>query len=240
MVFLEFKDIKKRFGKREVLTGVSFFIEEKELFGIVGTSGCGKSTLFKIILGMIRPDRGAINFEGRNVLANLNYLRKNTGVVTQENMLFNELTLFENSLYLGKLYGMRRKDVKEKFMELVKLLGLEDFKDTLISHLSGGMQKRANILVALIHGPKLLILDEPTVGLDSLLRASIWEYINRVNNEGTTILVVSHLLDEIEKNCDRIGILKGGKIFALASMDQYKNTYGKDKSFKEIFESLLK
>ncbi len=184
---------------------------------------------------MIKIDGGTIIFDGKNILKKLKYLRKNTGFATQENMLFDELTLKENAFYSGKLYGVKRKFIKERFFELINLLGLAGFENTLIRRLSGGMIKRANFLVSLIHNPRLLILDEPTIGLDPILRKTVWGYIHRINQRGTTILVISHLLDEIGENCSRIGLLKGGKIITVGSLSQYKESYG-DKSLGEIFK----
>ncbi len=239
MVFLEFKDIKKGFRGKNVLNGISFFIKKGEIFGLIGKSGGGKSTLLKIIVGMINVDKGKVIFDGRDALKKRNYLRKKTGFATQENMLFNELTIRENSYYFGKLYNVKKKIIKKRFNELLNLLGLEGFENTQVTYLSGGMKKRANILVSLIHGPELLILDEPTVGLDSILRGILWKYIQRINKEGTTILVTSHLLDEIDENCNRVAILNKGKIYAMATPNQYKSNYGKNKTLNEIFQKLL-
>lgn len=239
MGFLEFKGIKKRYKKRDILSGVSFEIGENEIFGLVGSSGCGKSTLLKIIMGMTSADSGSILFEGKDASKAVNYLRKKTGFATQDNMLFDELTVLENSLYFGNLYGLTDKEIKERFNELIALLRLEEFRNTQIIQLSGGMVKRANLLVSLIHKPKLLILDEPTVGLDSVLRDSLWEYIHKIKKTGTTILVTSHLLDEIENNCDRVAILKGGKIAAIGSVEDYFKKY-KSKSFNSIFQAIIK
>ena len=239
MNLIEFSNIKKRFKKRNILSNISLNIKKGEIFGLVGSSGSGKSTLLKILIGMLKVTSGNISFEGNNALKNLDYLRKNTGFATQENMLFDELTIKENSFYFGELYGLKRKDIKERLEELCSLLGLSGFEDTQVNHLSGGMSKRANLLVSLIHKPKLLILDEPTVGLDSLLREIIWKYIHKINKDGTTILVTSHLLDEIEENCDRIGILKKGEIVAIATPKEYKDRYGK-KPFNKIFQEILR
>jgi ABC-2 type transport system ATP-binding protein len=239
MNLLEFENVIKRYRKKEVLSGVSFSVKEGEIFGLVGGSGCGKSTLLKILIGMVRADSGKILFEGKNALKKENYLKKNTGFATQENMLFDELTVKENSLYFGNLYGMRNKTVKERLKELLELLKLSGFENMQINQLSGGMSKRANLLVSLIHNPKLLILDEPTVGLDPALRKSLWAYIQKINKVGTTILVTSHLLDEIEENCNRIAILKKGAVISVAPVEEYKNKYGKHKSFNEIFEEIL-
>lgn len=239
MNLLEFENVVKSYNGKKVLSGVSFSIKEGEIFGLVGGSGCGKSTLLKILIGMIRADGGKVFFEGKDSLKREDYLKKNTGFATQENMLFDELTIKENSYYFGKLYGMKNKTIKERFNELLELLRLKGFEDTQINYLSGGMAKRANLLVSLIHNPKLLILDEPTVGLDPALRRSLWDYIQRINKVGTTILVTSHLLEEIEENCGRIGILKSGEIIAMASVAEYKRKYGKHKSFNEIFQEIL-
>jgi len=239
MNLIEFWDIKKRYGKRDILQDVSFVIKQGEIFGLIGRSGCGKSTLLKILIGMAESDAGTILFEGQHVNRDIRYLRKNTGFATQDNLLFNELSVKENSFYFGKLYGMKKKDIEENFKKLVCLLGLEDFADTMVSQLSGGMVKRANILVSLIHKPKLLILDEPTTGLDPVLRKILWEYIQEINKTGTTILVTSHLLEEIEENCDRVAVLNKGRIIALASVKEYKSKY-KNSSFNEIFEEILK
>jgi len=239
MRLLEFKNIKKRFGTNEVLSDISFNIKEGEILGLVGGSGCGKSTFLNVLIGILRPDYGGISFEGKNALKKLDYLRKKTGFATQGNMLFDELTIRENSLYFGELYGMKRKYIKIRINDLIPLMGLEGFENVQIKHLSGGMAKRANLLVSLIHNPKLLILDEPTVGLDSFLRNALWAYIRKINKEGITILVTSHLLDEIEGNCDRVAVLKNGKIVAIGSISAYRKIYG-NVPFSAVFENILK
>jgi ABC-2 type transport system ATP-binding protein len=240
MNLLGFRNIKKRFGKNEVLRDISFDVKKGEILGLVGRSAAGKSVLLKILIGMLKSDSGDIFFENKDIINRLDYLRKNTGFASQKNMLFDELTIKENSFYFGSLYGMKRKEIKKSFNEFIDLLRLNGFEDIEIKNLSGGTIKRANILVSLIHNPKLLILDEPTVGLDSLLRDVIWKYIKKINQDGTTILVTSHLLDEIEENCHRIAILKKGKIYAMATTEQFKNKYGKDRNFKEIFQMFMK
>ena len=230
--------MKKRFAKNVVLEDVSFRIREGEIFGLIGKSGCGKSTLMKVLIGMIRADAGSIFFEDENAWKKRNYLRKHTGFASQGNTLFDELTIGENAIFFGDMYGIKKKVLRARFAELLPLLGLEGFDGYLVKHLSGGMRKRANLLVSLIHGPKLLILDEPTVGLDSILRRSLWEYIKKINKEGTTILVTSHLLDEIEENCGRIAILDKGKIVSVATMSEYKSRY-KKKSLNDVFSEVV-
>lgn len=239
MTFLEFKGVKKRYGAKDVLSDVSMNVEEREIFGLVGSSGGGKSTLLKILVGMSDATDGKIIFQDKNVLQRPEILRKSTGFATQKNMLFDELTLKENAYYFGRLYGMRRKDIRTRFNELTYLLGLSGFESLQIRNFSGGMVKRANLLISLIHSPKLLILDEPTVGLDPVLRDILWKYIHNINVGGTTIIVISHLLDEVEQNCDRVAILKSGKIVAIGTVEQYRRKY-QGKKFSEIFEAIIK
>ncbi len=239
MALLEFHDLEKRFGRKEVLRGISFSINQKDVFGLVGKSGCGKTTLLKILMGLIPLDRGDITFENLKFRRKLNYLRKNTGYASQEDTLFDELTIKENAYFFGKLYGLKKKQIKLNLGELLVLLGLDGFENFEIRSLSGGMNKRANLLISLIHSPRLLILDEPTVGLDSLLRKSIWQYIKKINESGTTILVTSHLLDELENNCNKIAIMKKGKIAESLLIREYKEKYGKNKSFAKIFEEIV-
>jgi ABC-2 type transport system ATP-binding protein len=239
MYLLEFNDVVKKYGKKGVLNGVTFKIKEKEIFGLIGKSGSGKSTFLKVLMGMTKIEGGEILFDKKDAKKYIQYLRGNTGFATQGNMLFDELTTRENAYYFGDLYEMKKKVVREEFDKLISLLSLDGFENTLVKNLSGGMQKRANLLVSLIHQPKLLILDEPTVGLDTLLRNSLWEYIHKINDAGTTILVTSHLLEEIEQNCDRIGILEQGKIWGVATPAQYKKKFGKKKTLNEIFHEVL-
>jgi len=239
MELLNLVDVEKSYRTHMVLDKINLNINEKEIFGLIGKSGGGKSTLLKVIMGVAKADKGKILFREKNALHNLNYLRKNTGFATQDNMLFEELSISENSLYFGKLYGMDKKDIISNFQVLITLLSLGGFENTQIRHLSGGMIKRANLLVSLIHNPRLLILDEPTAGLDPILRKNLWNYIHRINRVGTTILVTSHLLDEIENNCNRVAILNKGKIISVASPQAYKNKYN-SKDLNEVFEKVLK
>ncbi len=238
MVFLKFENIKKSF-KKEVLKDVNLNVKEGELLGLIGKSGEGKSVLLNILIGLIKPDNGKIIFEDRNTIKKINYLRKNIGYASQENMLFDEMSIIENAYYFGKLYGLSNGEIELRFYELLPLMGLSDFENVLISNLSGGMKKRANFLVSLIHAPKLLVLDEPTVGLDPLLRTKIWDYIQKINKSGTTLIVTSHLLDEIEENCSRVAILDKGIIIEIQGIKGYKSKYGKNKTLRTIFESLL-
>jgi len=215
-------------------------IREGEIFGLIGQSGGGKSTVLRILLGMAGISSGNIYFNGKDALSNLNFLRKKTGFATQENTLIDELSMWENAVYFGRLYGLSGKIIRTRFKELISLLDLDGYEDLGVRNLSGGMKKRANLLISLIHNPKLLILDEPTTGLDTILRESLWKYIRQINKEGTTILVTSHLLDEIENNCDTIAILGRGKIITSGLIKDYFDSFPGKKSLNEIFLEVLK
>ncbi|MBU1103972.1 MAG: ABC transporter ATP-binding protein [Nanoarchaeota archaeon] len=226
MTLLDFRGIKKSFGKREVLKDLSFSVEEGEILGVIGESGGGKSTLFSILTGFLESDSGSILFQGKIINKNSNNYIAKIGFATQSDRIIEELTVGENCFYFGSLMGLKKKEVELRMKELLLFLKLENSENILVKNLSGGMAKRTNILVSLIHNPPLLILDEPTTGLDPLLRKKFWEYIHQIKNRmQTTVLVASHLLDEIEENCDRIVFLKDGRIIASGSPAQFRNTY---------------
>jgi len=239
MALLEVENVKKSFRLEQVLKGITFDIQKGEIFGLVGVSGGGKSTIFNILMGLVKRDSGDILFQGEKLSDSKNKLRLYAGFATQSNMIFEELTIKENGLYFGSLYGMKKSAIKKRIYDLTMLLGLKGYESKLVRNLSGGMKKRANILISLIHSPKLLILDEPTVGLDPILRRSLWRYIKDINKGGTTVIIASHLLDEIGENCHRIGVLKDGKVVAIGTPQQYLQKYGRGSNFREIFEAIL-
>ncbi|MHA1293308.1 MAG: ABC transporter ATP-binding protein [Promethearchaeota archaeon] len=227
--------ILKRFRKKDILDYLSLNIREGEIFGIVGRSGCGKTTLLKVLIGMLNYELGKIYFDGQKIhIFNKDFLKNNIGFASQENMLYDELTLMENIFYYGKLYNLSGKIIKKNASSLLKLADLDGAKNSLIKTFSGGMKKRANILVSLIHNPKVLILDEPTVGLDPVLRDSIWDYINEVNKTGKTIIVTSHLLEELQDNCSGIAFMDKGKIVSVYDIKDKKRF--SNKSLNDIFK----
>jgi len=238
-MLIEFHHVKKSYGRKTILSDVTFGIETGEIFGIIGKSGSGKTTILKILNGICPIDYGRVLFKGVNISKELRELRKETGFAAQKNTLFEELSIYENSFYFAKLYGIKRRDIKRKFQELINLFNLKGFENYLIKNLSGGMIKRANLLVSLMHSPSLLILDEPTVGLDPFLRKNLWSYIRQINSFGVTILVTSHLIEEIEKNCDSVAILNNGTIVASLKIEEYKQKYGDSLSLEEIFKGIL-
>ena len=238
MEFLRVTNLKKSFGEKEVLTNLNFNLYSGEIVGLIGKSGCGKSVFLNILGELISPDSGKIFFKGMDLYTSSNLFKKNIGFVFQENTLFDDLTIKENSLYFGKLYGIKKEEIIKRINELSDLLDLSWYLDTKTSQLSGGTIRRANILVSLIHSPDLLILDEPSVGLDFISRKNLLDYIKKINKErGISIIFISHILEEVEYLCDRVCILNNGKIILDSSIDEIRKKYSKDLS--SVFEEVI-
>ena len=226
--FIEFQNIKKKFGKNEVLKGVNLEIPYGERFGIIGVSGSGKSTLLNILIGFLRANTGSIYYNLRDIVREKKAIRRTFGFAAQDGSFYKELTVIENLNYFGTLYSMSRTDIKKRSIGLLTLVGLSDAKETLGKNLSRGMQKRLDIACAMIHEPKVLILDEPTEDLDPMLRKDILLLIKKINERGTTIIITSHLLSEIEASCTKIAILHGGKIIETGTPADLKGRYYKN------------
>jgi ABC-2 type transport system ATP-binding protein len=213
-VIIEFKGVSKRFGKKKVLEDINLKIDEGEIFAIIGRSGSGKSTLMRIFLGIYRPDAGRVLFEGRDITRNPRQLRTLVGLTTQENSFYDKLSVYENLVYYGNLYsiGLGRRALRQRIHEILKSVELDNDLKTLAGNLSGGMKRRLDFAISLIHDPKILVLDEPTTGLDPILVKQFWRIIRAVAERGKTILVISHVFPEIVENCDRACILHKGRI----------------------------
>ncbi|MBS3167094.1 ABC transporter ATP-binding protein [Candidatus Woesearchaeota archaeon] len=223
---IEAKEISKSFGKLDVLKNVKLAVSQDEIFGIIGESGSGKTTLLNIIVGFMDSDSGKVLFESKPMSKPIKNI---IGFATQENCVYNKLTVQENLNYFGKLYSLTDKQIKENSESILKLVELYDYKNMLAEHLSGGMQRRLNIACALIHNPKILILDEPTEDLDPILREEIIMLIKKINSQKTTVIMTSHLLDEAERICDTIAVLHNGIVIASGSPHELIDTYSKSK-----------
>ncbi len=236
---LKVENLFKNYPKKEVLKGINLEIRTGEIFGIIGSSGSGKTTLLNSLIGFIRPDSGYIFFKSphllsyddkdteafRNVLEYHDEVKKSFGFAAQSPSLYKKLTLSENLDLFGSLYGLS-KDARETNAKiLLKLMGLFEFRSNLAENLSGGMIKRLDMACSLIHDPKILILDEPTADLDPYLRKQMWYLIRKINSKGTTIILSSHFLDELEELCDRIGVLHEGKVENYGTPAQLKRIY---------------
>jgi ABC-2 type transport system ATP-binding protein len=231
--------ITKRFGDHLVLNDISFDIRKGEIFGIIGASGSGKTTLLNTLIGFIRPDTGDILFRFehlldfqkamtfRSVFKKQESVKRVYGFAAQVPSFYDNLTVRENLEYFGSLYNLSKDAIKTNVETLLNLMDLKNSEDILSSHLSGGMERRLDIACSLIHDPAILVLDEPTADLDPVLREHIWTLIKKINKKGTTIILASHHLSELEDLCSRIAIVKKGKLIDVASPDAIKNKYSK-------------
>lgn len=219
---LEIKQLTKFYGEKKVLDNLNLKIKRGEICGLLGSNGAGKTTTINIICGLLNYDSGSIFIKGRKPSYKSKYF---LGIAPQENLLYPHLSCVENLAFFGKLYRLKGSKLTSSIYRCLQSVNLLDQKDEVVSALSGGMQRRLNIAVALIHHPLFLILDEPTTGLDIETRYDIWQLILRLKNQGMTILLTTHLLDEAEKLCDRICIIKGGKIIEEGSLEQLKSIF---------------
>lgn len=201
---------------REALKGLSFSVNAGEVFGVLGPNGGGKTTLFRILSTALRPSGGRALFNGTDVVSSPDTARQHLGVVFQSPSLDKKLSVLENLRHQGHLYGLRGDFLRERIREGLDRLGLSDRGNDVVETLSGGLQRRAEIAKSLLHRPALLLLDEPTTGLDPGARRDVWTYLGLLKREGVTVLVTTHLMEEAER-CDRLIVLDQGRIAALGT-----------------------
>lgn len=224
MGIIDLNGIDKSFGKNEVLKNVSLSVPEKTIFGIIGISGCGKTTLLKIMVGFYKPDKG-------NVLINNKPLSKSDvktlfGFATQSNSFYPKLNVEENIKYFGSLYGLKTSIINKNTDNILDLVGLKDSRNVVAENLSGGMQRRLDLACSLINNPKILILDEPTEDLDPALRKQMMALIKKINSLGTTVIITSHLLEEVEHICDEVAIIHNKHVMEVGSVGKLRKIYG--------------
>lgn len=216
---LEIQKLNKSYGKRQILQDLTLHVLPGEIYGLLGANGAGKTTAINIICNLLQADSGEIAIANQSVSQ---ATKKIIGVAPQENLLYKSLTCAENLNFFAQLYDLSAKQRKQQIQSCLTAVNLLDWANTPVEKLSGGMKRRLNIAVALVHQPKLVILDEPTTGLDVEARYEIWDLILQLQRQGTTILLTTHLLDEAERLCHRIGILKNGRIVAEGSLAQLR------------------
>ncbi|NBI30704.1 ABC transporter ATP-binding protein [Chengkuizengella marina] len=228
MTFIQCEKVVKRYDDLISVDHLSFKVDKYEIFGLLGPNGAGKSSAIKMICGLLKMDQGQIYVDGISVNSNPIEVKKRLGLVPQELAIYENLSARENILFFGKLYGLRGKDLKNKVNEALQFVGLTDRQNERPEKFSGGMKRRLNIACAIVHQPKLIIMDEPTVGIDPQSRNHILESVKKLNEMGSTIIYTSHYMEEIESICTRVGIIDSGRLIALGSVQELKDQNKQD------------
>lgn len=227
MVAIKVENLTKNFNGFVAVDNVSFSIKSGEIFGLLGPNGAGKTTIISMLSTLLRPTSGSALVNGFEILNNESGVRRSIGIVFQDQSLDEELTAYENMDFHGRLYRIPKNVRQERIIELLKLVELEEKKDNIVKTFSGGMRRRLEIARGLLHEPKVLFLDEPTLGLDPQTRNHLWEYIEKLNKEkGITIILTTHYMDEADRLCDRVAIMDKGKIIASNTPEKLKEELG--------------
>jgi len=220
---IRIENFKQQFGKFVVLENINLDVKKGEILGLLGPSGSGKTTLIKAIVGMSEPSLGSV-YVLETKMPSLAVVSK-IGYMAQSDALYEDLTALDNILFFASLYGMKGKFAKQRAIEVLELVLLQDEGKKLIKNFSGGMKRRLSLAIALVHKPEILILDEPTVGIDPVLRLQFWNEFERLRKEGVTIIITTHVMDEAE-HCDRLALIRNGGIIAIGTPNELKEKSG--------------
>lgn len=221
---LEVDQLEKKYGDFRAVKGISFSVEEGEVFGLLGPNGAGKTQTISMLTGVIPPTSGTARIAGHDLKTELNEVKKINGLVPQDLALYPTLSARVNLNFFGRIYGLRGNELKERVEDVLRIVSLTDRADQAVDKYSGGMKRRVNIAAGLVHQPRLLFLDEPTVGVDPQSRNHIFESVMRLNRErGMSVVYTSHYMEEVELLCNRVAIIDEGNIIA---MDTVKNLIG--------------
>ena len=231
-------NLTKTFGNFTAVNDISFEVSKGEIFGFLGANGAGKTTAMKMLIGISKPSSGKATVAGFDIFNQSEMVKKNIGYMSQKFSLYDDLTIKENITFFGGIYGLSRKEIKEKTAILIAELELEEVANQLVGALPLGWKQKLSFSVALLHEPKIIFLDEPTGGVDPITRRQFWEMIYAQAHKGTTIFVTTHYMDEAEY-CDRVSIMVEGKIEALDSPKNLKKQFKVD-SMNEVFLKLAR
>jgi ABC-2 type transport system ATP-binding protein len=223
MGIIQLKNVTKRYDDKLAVDNISLDIEEGELFGLLGPNGAGKSTLISMICGLTKLDKGDIIINGSSIKTNPIAAKQNIGLVPQEIALYENISAIDNLKFWGKMYSLKGNLLKERIEEVLEATGLKDRRKEKVSNFSGGMKRRLNIACAVMHYPKIVIMDEPTVGIDPQSRNNILEFTKELNKKhGSTLIYTSHYMEEVEALCSKVCILDEGKVIAKGDQDHIK------------------
>ena len=237
---IQITQLSKKYKDAEMysLNDFTLSIYEGQIFGLLGPNGAGKTTLISMLCGLVKPTSGSFSIDDLTYTKNANEIKKIIGVVPQEYALYPTLTARENLMYFGSMYGLKGNDLKEKVIESLDFLGLLKFADKQIETFSGGMKRRINLIAGILHNPKVLFLDEPTVGVDVQSKNAIIDYLKELNKNGTTIIYTSHHLSEAQDFCTDIAIVDRGKIYAQGTPNNLIASTANARNLEDVFISL--
>lgn len=221
---IEVKELTKAFGDFKAVNEISFEVKRGEIFGFLGANGAGKTTAMKMLIGISTPTSGKAKVAGFDVFTSAEDIKKNIGYMSQRFALYDDLTVRENITFFGGIYGLKRQQIKQKSTQLIDELGLNGVENQLVGSLPLGWKQKISFSVAMLHEPKIVFLDEPTGGVDPITRRQFWEMIYKAADEGTTIFVTTHYMDEAEY-CNRVSIMVNGKIEALDTPQRLKEQF---------------
>jgi ABC-2 type transport system ATP-binding protein len=239
MNIIEVKNLIKKFSDFTAVNDISFDVKKGEIFAFLGPNGAGKTTTIKMLTTLLHPTSGSLTLDGHNPVTESTEVRRSFGIVFQDPSLDDELTAWENMEFHGVLYNVPKKIRRERIEYLMKFVELWDRKNSLVKEFSGGMKRRLEIARGLLHHPKIIFLDEPTLGLDPQTRNSMWNYLKELNKtEGTTIFFTTHYMEEAEKVAQRISIIDHGDIIASGSAEELKKQANNAASLEDAFLNL--
>ena len=235
-IALDIQHLSKKYGKKIALESISFSVKKGTCFGLLGPNGAGKSTTMKILTGIVIADHGSVKILGLDSIEHRQSIQQKVGYVPQSITLYEELNAYDNLLFFGKMYGVKDNLLKERIRKVLLQTGLLDRAKDKVKEYSGGMKRRINIAAALLHEPKILILDEPTVGIDPQSRNHIFDMIHELKKEGVTIIYSTHYMEEVEALCDEIAIIDNGKIITQGNLKELLEQYSTNAIYIETIQ----
>lgn len=235
---IQAENLTKTFGAFTAVDAINFSVSKGEIFGFLGANGAGKTTAMKMLIGISTPSAGKATVAGFDVSSEAEKIKKNIGYMSQKFALYDDLTVKQNITFFGGIYGLSRAQIKLKTAELVEELDLKEVVNQLVGALPLGWKQKISFSVSLLHNPKIVFLDEPTGGVDPITRRQFWEMIYKAANNGTTVFVTTHYMDEAEY-CDRVSIMVNGKIEALDSPKNLKTQFGVE-NMNDVFLKLAR
>lgn len=237
---IQIESLSKKYKEADALSldRLTLSIEEGQIFGLLGPNGAGKTTLISMLCGLVKPTSGSFTIDNLMYKDDSDKIKKMIGVVPQEYALYPTLTARENLLYFGSMYGLKGKNLRQKVTDSLELLGLARFADKKVGTFSGGMKRRVNLIAGILHDPKILFLDEPTVGVDVQSKNAIIDYLKKRNQSGTTIIYTSHHLAEAQDFCTHIAIIDRGRIYAQGTPQALVSGTPKARNLEDVFIDL--